>query len=121
MLLNDHPELQACLRHPLCGEPRAAYAYVQPQRLRLFTDYLEVELSAELSWYPAAELIDAGWFGKGRPDPRLAARIGDIVLLPKDDRIVIDRLENEPPWGLIGVHGGLSEAEKKVPLVVAQC
>ena len=121
LLLNDHPELQACLRHPLCGEPRAAYAYVQPQRLRLFTDYLEAELRAELSWYPAAELIDAGWFGKGRPDPRLAARIGDIVLLPKDDRIVIDRLENEPPWGLIGVHGGLSEAEKKVPLVVAQC
>ena len=121
LLLNNHPELQACLRYSLCGEPRAAYAYVWPQRLRLFTDYLDAELSNELAWFPAAELIEMGWFGLGEPESRLAKRIGDIVLLPNDDRIVIDRLENEAPWSLIGVHGGLSGVERQVPLVVAQC
>ena len=121
LVLNEHPELLACLRYPLCGEPRAAYAYIQPQRWRVFTDYLDAELSAELSWFPAVELIEQGWFGLGRPDPRLAERIGDLVLLPKENRVVIDRLEAEPPWSLIGVHGGLSEDEMRVPLLVAQC
>ena len=121
VVLNQHPELLKCLRYPLCGEPRAAYAYIRPQRQRLFTEYLDAELSAEISWFPAAELIEQGWFGLGAPEPSLVARIGDFILLPTDDRIVIDRLDTEPPWRLIGVHGGLSDDEMQVPLLVAQC
>jgi len=121
VLLNEHPELFDSLRYPLCGEPRAAYAYVRPERQRVVIDYLDAELSAELEWLPAAEMIAEGWFGQGLADARLAARCGDIVLLPKANRIVIDRLENEPPWSLIGVHGGLSEAELRVPLVLLEC
>ena len=69
---------------------------------------------------PSSELIGSGWFGRGTPHPQLDKRIGDRVLLMKDDYSIKDWLPQEERHVMIGTHGGLSEDELWVPLIVAE-
>ena len=118
--LRDFPELAACLRQPLSGEPRVAFCHVKPERLADFPQ-LAARLLGHAAWcLPAAQLLDEAWFGPGADanDPRLAARVGDYVLLLKEDWGLLDSPADAPLPKLLGNHGGLSAAEMMVPLIV---
>jgi len=116
--VEDHPVLERALALPLCGEPRAAYCYLRPARAREFRDYVEGELAAACEIKPSEALLEEGYFGRGTPHPRLGDRIGDYALLMRENWIIKDRLATEKPFAQRGVHGGLSAAERYVPLVV---
>ncbi len=118
--LADHPDLAECLLLPLCGEPRAAFCYLRAGRESAFLEYCRGPLGALVDVCPSAELVAAGYFGRGRPHPRFAERIGDYCLLPRDHRILRQLLPYEEPRALIGQHGGLSATELLVPLCVLQ-
>jgi hypothetical protein len=118
--LADHPDLADCLRLPLCGEPRAAYCYLRPDRVERFTAYCRDALADRFDLHNSQDLIDAGLFGTGTPHPRLAERIGDMTLIARGRPIITERLPTERAFAQIGVHGGLSEDELYVPLCVAQ-
>ena len=114
--LADHPGLTDCLALPLCGEPRAAFCYLRAGREDRFLDYCAGPLGTLVEVRPSRDLVDAGWFGTGRPHPRFSDRIGDYCLLPRGHRIVRQSLPFEEPKTLIGQHGGLSRTELLVPL-----
>lgn len=118
--LANHPELTDTLRVPLCGEPRTAYCYVSPDRTASFLDYAGSELSKCAVCVDSAELIERGLFGPGDSHPRLADRIGDFALLMRDGYAIQDKLPGEQRPRMIGMHGGCSNAELKVPLIVAE-
>ncbi len=118
--LEHHPRLAQTLALPLCGEPRAAYGYLRPGRERQFLDYIDAELPHACEAIPSARLVDEGWFGRGTPHPQLQARIGDYVVVMKENYVLRDRLANERPFSQIGVHGGVSDAEMTVPLAVCE-
>lgn len=117
--LDAHPQMAAMLALPLCGEPRSVYCYLRPGCAAEFDDYASRELAAIARSLPAAELIAAGWFGLGEAHPQLQRRIGDRVLLMDSHFILRDWLAQEKRHDIIGVHGGLSEDELYVPLVIA--
>ena len=119
--LGDHPLLEDCLVLPLCGEPRAAYCYLRPGRAHAFEHYVQSELSERAVSLPSSTVIESGWFGLGEPHPQLANRVGDRVLLPKEGYAVKDWLAQEKRFEMIGMHGGLSQDELLVPLIVAAC
>jgi hypothetical protein len=119
--MDQHPTLTDCLAVPLCGEPRLAYCHLRPNREEAFKHYIHTRLDQQLTLYPSRELLQANWFGIGQPDPRLAERIGDYILVPRDHYTVKDSLPTEEPWRDIGVHGGVSEDEMYVPLITAYC
>lgn len=119
--LGDHPELEACLSQPLSGEPRAAFCHVRPDCKREFQTYANDALGSHFEVLEPRALLEAGWFGLGDTDPRLFDRLGDWILTGKNHNILIDRLPNEKPWHMIGVHGGTTEAEMFVPLLVSEC
>jgi hypothetical protein len=62
------------------------------------------------------EAIDAGWFGT--MDPRMGPRIGDVLVAMRDDGAVMTRSQPRE-FGLVGMHGSLTELETRVPLLVA--
>lgn len=117
--LADAPGLCALLRYPLCGEPRVAYCYVQEGRSEEFMRRAADWLGERASIRPSRMLVDEGWFGPGTPHPRLAERIGDIALVMNGRYTIKDRTPGEARHRHIGNHGGTSEAEMRVPLVVA--
>ncbi|MGA7982141.1 MAG: alkaline phosphatase family protein [Chromatiaceae bacterium] len=114
--LADHPILAQALVLPLCGEPRAAFCYVRPDSVGEFEHYCRDVLSDRLDLWRSSDLVERGLFGIGAPHPRLHERIGDYCLLMRDNYVVRDSLPFEKHHSQIGVHGGLSDAELKVPL-----
>jgi hypothetical protein len=116
--LDDHPVLAESLLLPLCGEPRAAYCYVRPDRREIFERYVEENLSEVAELWSSEALIERGLFGLGEPNPQLAGRIGDYTLIMKDNYVIKDWLPWERHHTQIGVHGGLSAAELYVPLIL---
>jgi hypothetical protein len=118
--LDDHPELAGALALPLCGEPRVAYCYVKPGAARAFERYVESRLAHCATLAPSSDLVADGWFGPGPAHPRLADRVGDYALLMKDGYAIRDHVPGERRHVQIGVHGGTSEDEMLVPLVVAR-
>lgn len=117
--MENHPRLQECLILPLTGEPRAAYCYVRPHKVAQFENYVRHELSAYCQLYRSEDLLKDGWFGLGEMHPRLVERIGDYVLMMKDNYILVDALQGEEHAHFVGVHGGTSSAEMYVPLIMA--
>jgi hypothetical protein len=116
--VNDHPQFQQCLSMPLSGEPRMAYCYLKEGKQDIFLDYVKSHFSQYLECVPSMQLLEENWFGLGEPHPKLTQRIGDYALLMKKNYIIKDWLENEKPFFHFGVHGGVSELEMYVPLIV---
>jgi hypothetical protein len=116
--LDEHPQLSDFMALPLCGETRSAYAYLRPGCEDAFDRYLEKHLSHALEVIPSHTLIEAGWYGLGEPHPELERRIGDRVLIMKHHYTLKDWLAQEKGFELVGVHGGVSQDEMQVPLIV---
>lgn len=119
--LSQHPQIAACLSHPLCGEPRVAFAYVRPEARAAFAERVREELGHCLSLVDSRVLLEDGWFGPGPAHPALAGRVGDFALFMHDGWMIFDRVPGEKrPPRMVAVHGGLSEAERRVSLVMAR-
>jgi len=108
--------LASLLRFPLCGERRVAYCHVHSENefLGRAKDWLQDR--AEVM--PSRELVDEGWFGPGTAHPRLTERIGDIALVMRGRYTVKDWTAGESRHLHIGNHGGTSEDEMLIPLVM---
>ena len=111
-------ELAAMLRFPLCGERRVAFCHVRDEKRFLATARELLAGRAEVR--PSRELTDEGWFGAGRAHPNFAERIGDVALVMKGRGTIKDWVAGEPRHLHIGNHGGTSEDEMHIPLVVAK-
>ena len=118
--LDDHPDLVATLSLPLCGERRAAYCYVYAEKRQAFEQYVRTELADCVSLFRGEELIEKGYFGFGEPHPHLLDRIGDYTLIMKANYTIKDWLPGERRHVHIGTHGGLSNEEMHVPLIVIE-
>jgi predicted AlkP superfamily pyrophosphatase or phosphodiesterase len=114
--LADHPELENHLLLPLCGEPRAAFCYLRSGHADAFRDYCSDVLADRVELVASEKLVEEGFFGRGRRHPRFMERVGDVCLLPKGNGVIRQWLPCEQPYRQIGVHGGLSETELRVPL-----
>jgi Type I phosphodiesterase / nucleotide pyrophosphatase len=117
--LAGHPRLADTLILPLCGEPRSVYCYLRPGCEQRFDEYVSQEFAGFARCFTGEHLLAGGWFGLGEPHAELQRRVGDRVLLMNGHFILKDWLAQEKRHNLIGVHGGLSEDELHVPLVVA--
>ena len=112
------PALSAMLRFPLCGERRVAFCHVHDKRT--FMDRAKESFGERADVRPSSELAEEGWFGPGRAHPHFAERIGDVALVMKGRATVKDWVPGEPRHLHIGNHGGTSEDEMHIPLVVAK-
>ena len=65
----------------------------------------------------AAELAKQGYFGLGKLHPQFKERIGDYILIPKENYVLRYFLRKEKALFMPGHHGGLSEEEMLVPLI----
>ena len=116
--LEDHPKLKECLVLPLCGEPRAAYCYVHPFKTKQFENYVKNKLGKYCKLYRSQDLIKNNYYGLFEPNLKLLERIGDYVIVMKKNYIIKDNILKQKRHFHIGNHGGISEDEMIVPLIV---
>src|SRR5438105_9737264 len=108
--------LASMLRLPLWGERRVVYCHVHDPEafMQRAKDWLADRAEIKTS----SELMQEGWFGPGEPHPRFAERIGDVTLMMRGNFTVKDWTPGEPRHLHIGNHGGPSEDEMMIPLIV---
>jgi hypothetical protein len=115
-LLEPPPAIAAQLKLPLCGERRVAYCHVHsPQD---FIKRAQDWLGDRADVRPSQELVAEGWFGPGTRHERFAERVGDVTLLMRGRHTVKDWLPGEPRYLHLGQHGGTTEDEMMIPLIV---
>jgi hypothetical protein len=111
---DTQPQLRAGVR-ALGGEPRARHVYAEPNAADDVAVAWRELLGADFTVATRAEAVGRGWFGP-RVMPRVAPRIGDVVVVANTERAVI-RSGGEPLQSrLVGHHGSLTSAEMLVPL-----
>lgn len=108
--------ISSLLRFPFCGERRVVYCHVHNEKE--FMARAQEWLGERADVRPSRELVEAGWFGPGKPHPRFAERIGDVALLMRERHTVKDWTPGEPRHLHIGNHGGTSEDEMLIPLIL---
>jgi len=100
------------------GEPRARHVYVRNGAADAVLGAWR-EVMAERAWVVSRDdAIAAGWFGE-RVGDRVRRRIGDIVAAARGSSAVVRRTVEPLESSLIGHHGSLTDAEQRVPLLLA--
>ena len=103
----------------IAGEPRARHLYLPVDQLgnsshvaQTWRDFL----GERADIYTQQEAIDAGLFGDVlTADAR--DRMGDILAIAKGNVVLIEAGRKELESAMVGHHGGLTDAEKLIPLL----
>jgi Type I phosphodiesterase / nucleotide pyrophosphatase len=99
----------------LGGEGRARHVYAVPGA---GADVLAAWRSVlgDTAWTVSREeAVDLGWFGP--VDSRLAGRIGDVIAAARGGWAVVATQTEPRESALVGMHGSLTQAEQRVPLL----
>jgi Type I phosphodiesterase / nucleotide pyrophosphatase len=100
------------------GEPRARHVYVADGALDAVLATWR-EMLAGRAWVTSRdEAIAAGWFGD-RVGDDVRLRIGDVVAAARGSAAVVRRSVEPLESALIGHHGSLTDAEQRIPLLLA--
>lgn len=118
--LADHPALAALLARPLAGEPRVAFAEPRPGALDEFLGRAAESLGHAFDVRATADLVAAGWFGKGEADPAFFTRAGSVALVGRDGWSLADSVPGERAHVLVGMHGGITVDEMAVPVAAVR-
>ncbi len=110
------PGLLDCLTLLPAGDGWQVSCFVRPGRVERFHEVVAKYLSEACVCVTGEELLASGLLGPGQPHPSLQNRVGDYVLLAREDyafRVVASLTK---PRVHVGNHGGLSSDELYVPL-----
>ncbi len=112
--LSNHPEFINCLHIKPTGESRFTYLHVKPGYESTLREYIEKTWPNKYVVLESAKILNSGLLGNGTPHPDIHNRIGDLIMLAKDNNYLWWSDEKNP---LIGRHGGLTEMDMVVPFV----
>ncbi len=117
IFIEDYPQLQEMLFMKPTGEPRVAYLYAKHGRVEEIIHTINSQLNEAMIATKAEDALASGLFG---PAPHTAVareRIGDIVVIMRDDYVFTSRAKAEEWQEFIGGHGGMTQAEMQVPWI----
>lgn len=98
------------------GGPREVFLAIKDGRQSEALDLLQEAAGEHLELLGSKTAFEAGLFGQASANhPNLKSRIGDVIVLPKGRQTVWYHHPGAEPFGPKGHHGGLSDAELKVP------
>ncbi len=121
LFVNQHPLLRECLARPLCGEQRTPFCYVKPHQRQQFEQYVKHKLGKFCTLHPSTSLADLFGSEQEHPEhPEFKYRIGDYILQMHGNYGMKQLLPTDKRKSHPGHHGGLSEEEMHVPLIVVK-
>lgn len=119
ILINHCGQMADCLSVPLSLEGRCASVFIKPEKKELFEHEFTQYLSSDFLLIPRAEALSAHLFGIGEMHPQADEFIGDYLIVGITDKILGQEIPNGlPVLQLKGAHGGLTQQEMHVPLII---
>lgn len=115
--------LKECLTIPITGEPRVRDCFIRPRKQKEFEEIIKNKLSKYCWCYKGEDLIKDNLYGLKKPNKKLFDRVGDYVLIMKENYVLKEKIANYDKNRLYGkgVHGGISDDEMFVPLIFFEC
>lgn len=103
------------VRHT-AGEPRLLHLYTDRGSEDRVRSAWEQRFGDQIWALTGTAAIESGWFGP--VEPRVRGRIGDVLIAARDEIALFhtDRTGTQP-LNMVGQHGSLTEAERRVPLL----
>ena len=115
--LQDRPEIDQAMLLPPVGEPRASYFFARSDaRDRLATALGGVATDGLILLSPE-EMLAEGLLGTGSAHPEIKNRIGALIAVSTGQAGIFHAYPDASM--LRGMHGGLTEDEMLVPLIVS--
>jgi len=99
----------------LGGEARARHVYAAPGATADVLAAWRATLGDNAWIAGRQEAIDTGWFGP--VEPAMADRIGDVIAAARGSSAVVATVAEPRESVLVGMHGSLTPAEQRVPLL----
>jgi hypothetical protein len=115
--LDALPQLAAALRLPPVGEPRASLFHLDRSRIDAVREAIAARPEFGFAALRSEDALAKGLFGDGTAHPEAAARLGELVLLSTARYGLYHAYPDAAR--LRGMHGGLTDQEMLVPLLVA--
>jgi hypothetical protein len=112
--LRNHPKLSHLLHILPTGEHRLMYLFIKPDQSDAVRSYIDLTWPGQFVFLDPSEAVARGLFGPGTPHPRLSDRLGDLIVVARNDAYL---WWAEKENILVGQHGGLSPEEMIVPLL----
>ena len=125
VLLHEHPRLLDLLAAPPAGERRVVYLHVAPEHIGQVRGYVNGAFGDSVRVLTRDEAFAGGLFGAPPAWPEAVERVGDLILLARDDwqlPYLANPARRAQPWEHlpIGAHAGLTAAEMRVPLLAVR-
>ena len=114
--IHDHPEIERSMLLPPVGEPRASYFFARSGARDRLATALEGFATDGLVLLDPEELLAANLLGTGEAHPEIENRIGDLAMVATGQAGIFQAYPDAIT--LRGMHGGLTEDEMLVPLLV---
>lgn len=115
--LEDHPQLMRDLIMRPMGDGRVAYLYTRQGRQTAVLDYFATNLADLAVALPVEEALATGWFGAHPISPIVRERMGDVVVIMRDQAILYTNADQFYIDHFYAGHGGLTADEMQVPWI----
>ena len=106
----------------IAGEPRMRHIYLSTNSESAAQELMQrwkSELGNFVTMYSRKDAINAGIFGNSVSDDA-ADRMGDVIAIAQGNCVLLEPERAEKEATMVGHHGGDSEIESSVPLLLAQ-
>lgn len=124
--LNEYPEIVSNFRCSPTGEkilpwgsPRDIYLAIHEKEISNTVHFLNKRLKGKARVKLSIEAVKEGLFGKGVQHKKFKSRVGDILILPLENRTIWYEHIPGKKFSSYGAHGGLTPDEMVVPFAVA--
>lgn len=115
--LKNHLGLARRLHILPSGENRLAYLFVRPGQTEAVREYVERAWPNQFALLEAPYAVEVGLFGPGEPHQRLLDRLGEYILVAREDAYL---WWSDKDNHLLGRHGGLHPEEMLVPFLAVR-
>lgn len=120
LCMSDYPALAALMSKPLSGEPRVSYCSVASEHKKRFETLFDEILGEFGNLIEPRQLVENSWYGPENIWNGLGIQrsLCDYVIIMKDNYTLVDQVAGESQHQFIGMHGGVTQDEMQVPLVI---
>lgn len=120
--LNNYPELMKNLSAskngtliPPTGSPRDVFLHVKPNKIQATVKILNQILGDKAEIFDITKMKKLRWFGLGKFTSRFSRRVGNILILPRNNSLVWYIHTPGKLFEHLGIHGGATAEEMMVP------
>ena len=113
--IENYPTIKETLIRETSIESRATTFFVKEDMKQVFVNEFNKYFGSDFILLTKEDVIDKQLFGTGNENIRFNSCLGDFLAIAISNKCIVDKIDPDP---MIGVHGGITEDEVIVPVIV---